>query len=175
MRLFISINFDYETKDRLLKVQQRLREKGRGRFASPENLHLTLAFLGDVDESGVPELEAALDSLEFPRLRLCFDKTGCFRRDAELWWIGLTEEPALMKLQKELIQRLRTAGFKPDTKRFRPHITLARDMNIGRAASDELLSGPFFTLADHISLMQSNYPAKKIEYTELYRVYARTE
>ncbi len=175
MRLFISINFDEETKTKILKVQRRLKEKGRGRFASPDNLHLTLAFLGDVDDAAVPELRAILGSIVFPELSLCFDRTGCFRRDSELWWIGLAEDPALMRLQKELVSKLADAGFRPDAKRFRPHITLARDMYIGRTAADELLPESFYAVADHISLMQSNYPAKKIEYTELFRVDSKRE
>ena len=47
MRLFIAINFDEETKQSIIAVQRRLREWGRGNFSHPENLHLTLAFLGE--------------------------------------------------------------------------------------------------------------------------------
>ncbi len=173
MRLFISINFDDNTKQNMLAVQRRLKSRGRGRFTSPDNLHLTLAFLGDVPEGEISALKAVMDGIEFPVMKLRFDRIGCFRRDSELWWIGISEDPALMRLQKQLISGLRAAGFSPDSKRFRPHITLARDMRAGQLLSEELLPEPFVTEAGCISLMQSNYPAKRIEYTELYRVYAK--
>jgi 2'-5' RNA ligase len=168
MRLFIAINFDEETRNNILAVQRRLKEKGRGRFTSPDNLHLTLAFLGDVAEADVGKIEAAMESVSFPELSLSFEAIGCFRREGELWWLGLREDPALMKLQKDLTAALRAAGFSPDTKRFRPHITLARDMSIGSVKTGELLPVPFQTTCRRISLMSSNYPARKIEYTELY-------
>lgn len=172
MRLFIAINFDEETKKNILSVQGHLKEKGRGRFTSPQNLHLTLAFLGDVDEGDVPKVMAAMDEVNVPALGLSFDRIGCFRRDEELWWIGLKETPELMRLQRDLIASLRAAGLRPDVKPFRPHITLARDMHVGQVDPQELLQVPFSTTADNISLMRSNYPARKIEYTEIYSVRA---
>ncbi len=173
MRLFIAINFDDETKARMLDVQDRLRAKGRGRFTTPENLHLTLAFLGEVDEARLPSLKDVMSSLTVPRMELRFSHVGCFRRDSELWWIGAEADPSLMKLQRELISGLKAAGFSPDEKRFRPHITLARDMHIGaadRASSlqAELLPVPFSAAADHISLMLSHRPNGRLTYTELY-------
>ena len=48
MRLFLAVNFDDATKHRIQAVQQRLREVAQGDFSRPENLHLTLAFLGEV-------------------------------------------------------------------------------------------------------------------------------
>ena len=61
MRLFIAINFNDSTLKKLLAVQEELKNKAvKGRFSWPENLHLTLAFLGECDEAG---LEAAIDAM----------------------------------------------------------------------------------------------------------------
>ncbi len=169
MRLFISIDFDAETREKILAVQERLRRLGEGNFSREENLHLTLAFLGEQPEAALPAIRAAMDSVSVPRLSLRFSRVGCFRRESELWWIGLDETPALMRLQADLTAALRAAGFAPDAKRFRPHITLAREMSLGRVESCALLPQPFAAAADHISLMLSHRPNGRLTYTELFR------
>ncbi len=175
MRLFISINFDEQTKQNILAVQRRLREAGKGRFTPPENFHLTLAFLGEVEEEDLGRLQAVLDELGVPKMELIFRRMGCFWRDSELWWIGVEEDPVLMKLQRELVASLKAAGFAPDAKRFRPHITLARDMHIGRVPQETLLLQAFRTTVSRVSLMRSNYPARQVLYTELYAKSARSD
>ena len=167
MRLFISINFDDNTKEKILAVQNRLRQKGRGRFTSPENLHLTLAFLGEVDEAGIPEIKAVMDSLTVQEMRLIFSHIGYFKRDSELWWIGAEADAELMELQKDLIRGLKSSGFAPDDKRFRPHITLAREMHIGAADSKALLPKPFAAHVNSIHLMHSHHQNGKLIYTEI--------
>ncbi len=170
MRLFIAINFDEKTKEKMLDVQRRLREKGSGCFTAPENLHLTLAFLGEVSEERIPDIKAVMDTLTVPEMTFRFSHTGCFRRDSELWWLGAEENNSLSNLQKELIRSLKDAGFSLDGKRFRPHITLAREMHIGQVGSKELLPSPFTAEATAVSLMLSHRPNGKLTYTELYSV-----
>lgn len=173
MRLFIAINFDKDTKDRILECQSRLRKLGRGNFSSPDNLHLTLAFLGEVEEERLEELKAVMDGTAVPEMQLTFSKTGCFRGDEELWWIGAEENGKLLRLQEELTDALVDAGFSPDRKKFRPHITLARRMNIGHVESGKILKSPFSTEIDSISLMLSHRPGGVLTYTELHRTSAR--
>lgn len=170
MRLFIAINFDNKTKQNILAVQKRLKELGRGTFTRPGNLHLTLAFLGEVPEERVDALKLLMDGLEIPMLNLNFNNTGCFRSDLELWWIGIEYNKALSDLQRELIKRLKEAGFKPDDKRFKPHITLARRMHIGHVDTKTLLPVEFKTSVNSISLMLSHQVEGKLTYTELYHV-----
>ena len=169
MRLFIAVNFDDRTKSQIIEVQNRLRSLGRGRFSAPENLHLTLAFLGEIPESRVDDIKAAMDSVEVPDQTLVFERVGCFRRDSELWWIGLKKTPALMKLQQELSDALADAGFRLEKRAFKPHITLAREMHIGQVDSKDLLPRSFDTKVNNISLMLSHRPDGKLTYTELYR------
>ena len=169
MRLFIAINFDEHCKAEMIEVQDRLRSLGRGRFSTPENLHLTLAFLGEIPESRVDDIKAAMDSVDVPGQTLVFERVGCFRRDSELWWIGLKKTPALMKLHKDLSEALTAYGFSLEKRAFKPHITLAREMHIGRTDSKDLLPVPFDTRVDAMSLMLSHRPNGKLTYTELYR------
>lgn len=169
MSLFISVNFDEKTKQNIAAVQRRLKKFGHGRFSREENFHLTLAFLGEVPEERVADVKAAMSRVTVPEMTLVFHKTGCFRRDSgEIWWIGAEENETLSALQRDLMKELKAAGFRPDDHgRFRPHITLAREMHAGRPGSETLLPEPFSAHVGSIHLMLSHRPDGKLTYTEL--------
>lgn len=175
MRLFIAINFDQETKQNIIAVQRRLRELGRGNFSRPENLHLTLAFLGEVAPGRVAVIRRLMDNLNVHSLRLVFDHVGYFqRKDGDIWWLGLEPNKALLALQKELYHRLTDAGFQLDNRPFSPHITLARKVVLDKEADrNKLIGAPFATKADTVSLMLSERIAGQLTYTEQYAVATR--
>lgn len=174
MRLFIAVNFDQETVARLLAVQDRLRELGRGRFSRPENLHLTLAFLGKTAPGRVGDICRAMEETGARPLTLRFDRTGCFHRDGgDIWWAGLAENSSLADLQRELCCRLSAEGFSLENRSFSPHITLARDMRPDREPDRRALLGePFAAHADTISLMLSHRIDGRLTYTKQYAVRA---
>lgn len=167
MRLFIAINFDRKTKENLLAVQGRLKTYGRGNFTREENLHLTLAFLGELPEDRIPDIKAAMDSVTVPEMRLIFSDVGCFRNDSELWWIGIKENKALTALQKELTAALKARGFKLESRRFVPHITLARQMHAGRIPANALLPKPFSADVCEMHLMKSYREDRRLIYEKL--------
>jgi len=172
MRLFIAVNFDDCTVKKILAVAQRLGEIGRGNFSRPENLHLTLAFLGDIQPDRIQGVREAMDSVIIPDLLLEFTHVGSFRREGgELWWLGLAPNTALMHLQNQLSQQLKNRGFSLENRRFSPHIALARQVVL-RAAPNriQLLGSTFATRADTISLMLSHRVNGKLTYTEQYAV-----
>ena len=113
MRLFFALNFSPETCRALLEVQGRLRRlAGPGNYTRPENLHLTLAFLGEQAPEGLAAARRALAGAEAPPRTLTFDRMGRFRQAGEaLWWIGLAENPALTALYASLWDALAREGF----------------------------------------------------------------
>lgn len=177
MRLFIAINFDEDTKQNIIAVQRRLRELGRGNFSSPENLHLTLAFLGEVAPERVVAIRSVMDQLTVPQLHLVFDHAGYFHRnDGDIWWLGLAPNQALLALHKELYHRLTDAGFQLDNRRFSPHITLARKVVLDKEPDrNKRIGAPFATNADTVSLMLSERIAGQLTYTEQYAVGTRRQ
>ncbi|ADY55344.1 2'-5' RNA ligase [Syntrophobotulus glycolicus DSM 8271] len=172
MRLFLAINFDAQTKEHILAVQGRLREAGRGSFSHPENLHLTLAFLGEVEPRREAAAREALDSTAVPPMKLIFDHAGRFRREGgDIWWLGLGTNKALITLQKELSAHLQGKGFILENRRFSPHITLARQVLLHKALDESQLLGiPFGTEADTVSLMLSERVNGKLTYTQRHAV-----
>ena len=170
MRLFIAINFDKKTKENILAVQRRLKTYGKGNFTREENLHLTLAFLGEIPEERLPDIKVAMESVTIPKMHLEFSDIGCFRNESELWWIGIKENEALTKLQKDLSIALREKGFSLESRKYKPHITLARQMHAGKIPSKELLPEVFSTEVSVITLMLSHRANGRLTYTELYSV-----
>lgn len=171
MRLFIAVNFDQKALGRMLAVQQRLRVLGTGNFSRPENLHLTLAFLGEVAPARLAALHDAMDSTPVLPMSLTFDHVGCFKRDGgDIWWIGLQENALLLSLQQTLSRHLADSGFLIERRRFSPHITLAREVRLtARPDRGTLLDNPFTAQVNTISLMRSERVGGRLTYTELYQ------
>ena len=108
MRLFFAVPFGEETLDRLCAAQELLRARAnRGRFSPRENLHLTLAFLGELPPSRLDALDRAVKSIPFPPFEAKFDRLGCFRRPGgSIWWAGLRPTPQLLAIQRSLSDAL---------------------------------------------------------------------
>lgn len=122
MRLFAAIGFSPAAEDALVYAQDILRRAGRGSFPRREMLHLTLAFLGEVED--IAPAEAAVAALRgtgpFP---LTLEGVGRF---GDTWWAGIRENPALEALALGLQADLRRRGFFLEARPWLPHITLVR-------------------------------------------------
>jgi 2'-5' RNA ligase len=171
MRLFIAVNFSDEVKNQLLKIQEHLKsQSSRGNFTRPENLHLTLAFLGETPETQLERLYDILEDIQSSPFTIPFKRTGCFTHSKkELWWIGATKDspslPLLKTIHEQLLCRLLEEGFPADTRPFNAHITLGREI---KHTKPIILNCPEIKVqADHISLMKSEHPKTGLTYTEL--------
>lgn len=167
MRLFIAIELDEVLKTALTGVQDQLRRRGmRGSFTSRENLHLTLAFIGDYPD---PEaVLAVMESIPFAPFTLRLEGFGRF---GDLWWAGLSGNRELTAFARRLRHALAEADIPFDRKGFTPHITLVR-----RAVWDGRnglpSAGPPQAEMEvvHISLMRSDRGKHGMIYTELGRI-----
>jgi 2'-5' RNA ligase len=127
LRLFFALWPDEATRSALAGLLPP-GQSGAGRPTAPENLHLTMAFLGMQPAEVLPALEQVLQAIAFPALRLQLDRYGYFQR-ARIAWLGMKQPPpALLQLQRELSATLRQCGIGHDRESaFRPHVTLARN------------------------------------------------
>ena len=132
MRTFVAIELPESVKEALHALSGRLRESGgRVSWVKPENMHLTLRFLGEVDDEHVERLSAILadayrGSAAFP---LAVRGTGAFPnpRRPDVIWVGAEPlEGALAEVQAAAESAARAIGLPPDDKIFRAHLTLAR-------------------------------------------------
>ena len=169
MRLFVAVLLDETIKQGLLDTQEELRRQGvRGNYTSPENMHLTLAFIGEYPDPD-PIIDV-LTEIDFRKFTLKPDRMGTF---GDLWWIGLKENRGMQNLVNELRHRLADAGIPFDKKKFRAHITLIRRAECPKDFHPHSVKVPDVSMqADCISLMQSTRGKKGMIYTELAAVMA---
>jgi 2'-5' RNA ligase len=172
MRLFIAINLSSDVKDALSETIANLRHIAqRGRYSRWDNLHLTLAFIGEsdrIDDITAVMTDVAERAFQEP-LRITLSGAGSFKgRDGDTHWIGVQKTPELNKLAEALATALRNAGFEVEKRRFSPHITIGRKVVVPAGAEVQVF--PVSMLADHISLMRSDLYADGAEYTEIARV-----
>ena len=174
MRLFIALNLTLEVKDVISYTIQNLKKWSvSGNYTPPENLHLTLAFLGEVSYEGMGDIIKSMHQTAEYResMDITLHGFGKFvNRGGYLYWLGVKENQALQKMQKDLVSALKKDGFQVDDKPFKPHITLGRKC-VMRPGFDEKSFGekiaPMFMKVTAISLMLSEQRQGKVIYTEL--------
>jgi 2'-5' RNA ligase len=175
IRLFIAINCNDETKNILLSVQDNIKAQApKGKFSRPENLHLTLVFLGETPEEQVPAICAAIQEAMQPPVApftLTFSQTGCFRHSGkELWWIGAQQTDPALDILKNLRQRitggLSAANIAYDDRPFKPHITLGREIKHNTPIVIHQQEIAFSV--DRVSLMKSERVGGVLVYTEIF-------
>ena len=165
MRLFISINFNDNTRAQLLALRDELRSRSTsGRFTTPENLHLTLAFIGEVSPKKVEKIEAILETVTFEPFEAVVNKLGSFSRGT-LWYAGLREDKPLMMLRREITYKLALCGFEMDGRKYSPHITLGREIVTD---TEPWQIEPFGEIVVSIELMKSERINGKMVYTAIY-------
>lgn len=174
MRLFAAVCFSEENKDVLYGAAQRLRGQAvLGNVTKRENLHLTLAFIGEVPSSVYRRVCAVMDVVKAAPFAVCFDRFGKFRQpEGALYWIGAQENPALKSLQEELVLALVKNQIPADEKSFKPHITLGRRMVMEEGFSEEEFQKRIPSVIQKvtaISLMKSERVGGKLVYTEVYK------
>lgn len=110
------------------------------RWIDPENYHVTLRFLGDVDDGVARDFVQLLDGVARPPLDIAVKDVDVFGGAKPRAIIALVEPtPALLELQAEHERIARGVGLAPETRRFTPHITLARLRDVpARAVADWL-------------------------------------
>jgi RNA 2',3'-cyclic 3'-phosphodiesterase len=135
----------------------------------PENIHLSLKFLGEVEETREPELRTALQRAAGQRseprpLTLQITGFGVFPdyHRPQVLWAGVTPDPALELLQHGVEQTFAPLGFPTEARAFRPHVTLARAARNAKprefAGLEELLAGIEFdetVTVGELDLMES--------------------
>ncbi len=125
MRIFIAIRFTEVFKSSILDAQDGLKEYGvKGNYTQPENLHLTLAFIGETER--VEEIKAAVDAVKFEPFLIRTGKMGCFNGRSRVIWLGIEGEDKVKAIAQQLRRNLDQRGIDYAKGKFSPHITLVR-------------------------------------------------
>lgn len=177
MRLFIAITLTDDIKDSLCETISELRAIARrGRYTLRENLHLTLVFVGETNrvDDILDVMDEVCEEVFFEPIRISLSDAGVFEgQSGDLHWIGVENRPELNKLADNLSDKLRSAGFEIEKRRFTPHITIGREITVFTGAGEDSIIqvSPASMLTDHISLMRSERVGGKLVYTEIAAVH----
>jgi len=167
MRLFAAVRFSGATEKALGSAMNALRRQGRGNFTRAENLHLTLAFIGEVESPDAAI--AAVSAVKSTPFTLRIEKLGAF---GDLYWVGCEKSAQLLSLQREVCARLEKEGVSFDKKPFKPHLTLCRKYipftDFQPHFVERALGTPCETVSE-IALMESSRDEKgRLVYTPIY-------
>lgn len=163
MRLFAAINFTDEFKKSLLDYQNELKKLCAGQRVSwtrSENLHMTLAFIGEFKEPD--RVKSALEGVIFQPFEIKTTGSGNF---GALRWVGISDNS--VKLAEKVRSALDGAKIPYDTKPFSPHVTVAREIFIEKGARLPRVKEVSMTVG-RISLMKSERINGRLTYTEIY-------
>ncbi len=141
IRAFVAIEIDRTVAQGVIEIENELRDLIPGiRWTAQSNCHLTLKFLGDIDEAQVEPIGAALQRAlsPFPRFTINAKGLGVFpdANRPRVLWIGVEGKP-LASLAEKIESALAPLGFEPEKRKFTPHLTIGRwrqlkrlDMNL---------------------------------------------
>ncbi len=160
MRLFIAIQLSEEMKTSVIGTMHELKKAGvKGSYVPAANLHLTLAFLGEVPDPR--PVKDALRKIAVKPFRLSMADMGTF---GDILWIGLKGNQGLSQAARDVRSALDEAGIEYDRKKFSPHITIIRKMS-GNWKKVPARKGEM--TVRKISLMKSEMKDGKRVYTEI--------
>lgn len=194
IRTFVAIELDEEIRKAIAGTQRQVQEQlmkqlrhtasdVRVQWVRPDSIHLTLKFLGDIDEARVEDIRAALLSAVGTQSRLTVEVGGLGvfpdLRLPRVLWVGLSGQvDALMRVAAEVEAALTGVGFPPESRPLSPHLTLARikerSREVGKGLAESgLMTQPFRvgSLAVHaVCLMKSDLKPSGAVYSRLVEV-----
>ena len=127
MRCFVAVKLPIEIKDYLFDLQKKIRsENAKINFVHKKNLHLTLKFLGELNEKEVEEVKRILRKVKFKKFEVYLDEVGVFPNEGyiRVVWVGLKPVRKVFELQQKIDSELLTI-FSKDEK-FSAHLTIGR-------------------------------------------------
>ena len=162
MRLFVAIHFDEPFKNAVLAYQRTLRRGAvSGNFTRPDNLHMTLAFIGEVRDAAAPL--RAVKSVTFEPFTMSLKGSGRF---GNLYWLGVDSGKKAEDLAKAVRSALQKEGVPFDPKPFKAHITAAREVELMENGGIITVPEASMTVS-RIALMKSERINGKLIYSEI--------
>ena len=126
LRLFFALWPDPRTRAAIAALAGRVAAESGGRATAPDNVHLTLAFLGAQARESVAALAAAAGAVDASPFVLTLDHVDCWRKNGVAWLGAREVPPALASLHRGLAAALDEFGIADEGRAFAVHVTLAR-------------------------------------------------
>lgn len=161
-RTFVAIQLPEKLQATTSRLMKKFESCSEYRWVRPENLHLTLNFLGDVPQQDISSICRNLESTlqGYPAFQIQMEGVGAFPKPdrPRVIWLGVTEgTDPLVSMQKDCSQLLDSAGFDRDRNKFKPHVTIGR-LRKDRRASDEAIEN----IQKHSTVLVGEFKAHEV-------------
>lgn len=161
MRLFIAIQLSDPMKKALVNMMHELKKQGvEGNYVPAQNLHMTLAFIGEYDDPS--RIKEVISRVPVPEFRMSLSDMGNF---GNILWAGVKGNQKLKAYVKDLRSALDAEGIPYDRDKFVPHITLIRKYTAKRSYKVSMPKAEM--MVKRASLMKSEQKNGKPVYKEL--------
>lgn len=161
IRLFFALWPDAVLRCSLQDAADSIRLTTAARRVPTGNLHLTLHFIGNVYFDDMACMRRQACKVDAAAFQLNIDRQGFFRKP-RVAWLGCSETPdALAALQQQLGARLQTCGYRPETRPYHPHITIARKVE---SSDDHADFAPLSWRVDNFALVEVQPGANGVQY-----------
>ena len=161
MRLFIAIDLSDEMKKALVGCMHDLKKQGvEGNYVPAQNLHMTLAFIGEYDDPA--KVKAVIRKVPLMPFRLSLSDSGSF---GNILWAGVKGNQKLKTYVKDLREALAAEGIPFDKDKFVPHITLIRKTSAKKPYQIHMPKADM--MVKKVSLMKSEQKTGKVVYKEI--------
>lgn len=174
IRIFIAIDFDKGTKSYFEEIKNKLEVYCiKGRFTHIDNFHLTLQFIGELEQHNIPKLLSTMQKClsKHDAFSLNLDKLGNFKKgNSNLLWMGIKDSKNLVEVYKELDLALKHKNIDFDEKPLKPHITLGRQIILKKELNEliDLLTIDNLVIpVNNITLMESKHVNGTLTYIPL--------
>lgn len=169
MRIFIALLFSEEIKEKIFSVVDACKMSFSGNYTTYDNLHLTLYYLGEIDEKKLNSLKTSIKEIEFPSFAYTAKKIGSFKNNKakKILHIRVEKSTYLKMLHQKVINQLFSLGFDLQNTNFTPHITLGRNVEISLENLSEITFEKLLIKAEKISIMESKRIGGELVYQEL--------
>jgi len=169
MRIFIALCFPEAIKKKIFNKIEDISREYVGSYTTYDNLHLTLHYIGEIDNLLLNKVIMEVKHIEFEEIAIIVTGIGSFKNSESkrLLHLEVKKSQELINLHKRLMIALKKAGIKIDNEDFTPHITLGRKVEIPIEKVKNLQIENLIFSVKKISVMESARVGKDLVYSEL--------
>ena len=169
MRIFIALCFPEMIKKKIFNKIEDISQEYSGNYTSYDNLHLTLHYIGEIDNLLLNRVIMEVKRITFEEIEITVTGIGSFKNTSteRLLHLEVKKSQELIILHRKVILALKKAGVKIENEEFTPHITLGRKVAIPIEKVKNLQIENFVFHVKKVSVMESARVGKDLVYSEL--------